>query len=451
MGALLSIPMIPVQMAGTAIASFVGSSASSVAGSVFTGLFGGQISGIASRVAYAFLFLLNSILSWLTLSPWLKAKLDLLRYACNGEECTSFVAVHRISSSLGMLHVLLATILAYRYRSSIQNGWWRSKIAIYVLNLVLAFFMLPAGFWVSWGNYVAPVFSFIFVFIGLILLVDFAHSWAETCIEHVEEEADDEKLWKIILVGSTVGMYIAAVALSIVMYWKFATDNCNMNQAAITLNIILAIIASVMSVHPRVQEYNPKAGLAQSAMVTVYCTYLVLSAVTSEPDDKSCNPMARSGATRKLTTALGAAFTLVAIAYTTTRAASKALIGDSETTESGAIALNSDSRRRVLEQAVREGSLPASALEQSQWVVDEDEEGASNDGYNYIVFHIIFFLATQYTASILTINVHSDPADNFVPVGRSYFASWVKIVSSWICYLLYSWSLIAPVMLPDRF
>lgn len=445
MGAVLSLPF---SMAGTAIASFAGSSVSSILGSMFSSVFGATMSGIAARIAYALLFMFNSLLSWLTLSSYVQNKIPLLKYACKSEGCASVVDVHRINSSLGMLHLVLAAILSYKYRTTIQNGWWRTKIFGYFAALVLTFF-IPAGFWINWGTYVAPVMSFVFVFIGLILLVDAAHSWTETCIEHIEEEGEDERFWRFVLVGSTVGMYLGVILLSIVMYAKFATAGCNMNQAAASLNIIFAVIVSVMSVHPTVQEYNPKAGLSQAAMVSVYCTYLILSAVTSEPDDMQCNPWARSGKTRGFSTALGGAFTFVAIAYTTTRAASRAIIGDTDDIEAGSISLTSESRREALQQAVREGSLPESALDDAQWVYEDSE--ASSDGYNYVIFHIVFLLATQYTASILTVNVSTDPLDDFVPVGRSYFASWMKIIASWICYALYSWSLIAPVLMPDRF
>lgn len=448
MGAILSLPLIPVQMAATAVSSFVGSSIGSAFSSCARGVLGGQASGVGARIAYALLFLVNSLLSWLMLSNWAVSKLDLLKYACRGDECTSFVAVHRINSSLGLLHVSLAAILLYRYSPAVQNGWWKTKLFAYVVFLLTSFFLIPAGFWVVYGNYVAPLFSFVFVFIGLILLVDAAHTWAETCIENIDH-SDREQLWKSVLVSSTVGMYVAALALSVVMFIFFARGDCSMNQAAISMNLIFAVIVSTLSVHPVVQESNPKAGLAQAAMVTVYCTYLVLSAVTSEPDDRHCNPTANSGKTRGLATAIGAAFTFVAIAYTTTRAASRAITGDVEADTSGGVELSAAARRDALQTAVREGYLPPAALEHAGWL--DEEEVASGDGYNYIIFHIVFFLATQYTASILTINVNTDAVDDFAPVGRSYFVAWVKIASSWICYALYAWTLAAPVVLPDRF
>jgi hypothetical protein len=41
-------------------------------------------------------------------------------------------------------------------------------------------------------------------------------------------------------------------------------------------------------------------------------------------------------------------------------------------------------------------------------------------------------------------------AEEIVYIGRSETAMWMRIVSSWMCMLLYMWSLLAPVLLPDR-
>jgi len=45
-------------------------------------------------------------------------------------------------------------------------------------------------------------------------------------------------------------------------------------------------------------------------------------------------------------------------------------------------------------------------------------------------------------------NAHNDQD---VYIGRSETAMWMRIVSSWVCMLLYIWSLLAPVFMPDRF
>ncbi|GAV28815.1 hypothetical protein PMKS-002291 [Pichia membranifaciens] len=177
-----------------------------------------------------------------------------------------------------------------------------------------------------------------------------------------------------------------------------------------------------------------------------------------------------------MTVIIGAIFTFGAVAYTTTRAAANSAFNhkygfdadDHYTTttmaslsngtpanpsyhdDAGTIteaprSLRRDMRYEALRQAVNQGSLPESALtDPAYYDPDDDDDDDDNESpangeereytkYSYVLFHIIFFLATQYIAALLTINVGVTDANNgtFVPVGRTYFNSWLKIVSSW--------------------
>lgn len=233
--------------------------------------------------------------------------------------------------------------------------------------------------------------------------------------------------------------------------------------------MVVFLIISFISVQPAVQESNSRAGLAQAAMVTVYCTYLTMSAVSMEPDDNNCNPLIRSRGARTATIVLGAIVTMATIAYTTTRAATQGIALGSkgghdyvqlgaDDNEHGLVTQQPNARREMraeaLRAAVESGSLPASALDDSD---DEDEYETAKDDergstqYNYSLFHIIFFLATTWVATLLVQGLSLETTTDFAPVGRTYWASWVKIVSSWVCYAIYLWTLVAPVLLPDRF
>ena len=239
-----------------------------------------------------------------------------------------------------------------------------------------------------------------------------------------------------------------------------------MNQAAITINLILWLAISFISVNPTVQEYNPKAGLAQAAMVAFYCTYLTMSAVSMEPDDKQCNPVLRGRGARTSSIVRGAIVTMLTVAYTTTRAATQTLglgtnangirLPEDDDDSHDLVTQQPTSRREMraeaLRRAVEEGSLPADALleeneSDSGGNTAHDDERSSTQ-YNYTMFHIIFFLATAWVATLLTLSVEGE---GFAPVGRTYAASWVKIVSAWFCHGMYIWTLVAPIVLPDRF
>jgi len=178
---------------------------------------------------------------------------------------------------------------------------------------------------------------------------------------------------------------------------------------------------------------------------------------------------------------LGGIFTFLAIAYSTTRAAtqSRALIGKGK---KGRVQLPDDGpsklgvvntqpsrvdtpRYQALLAAVEAGAIPASALEEEDDDDDDDIVGEARDDertgtrYKYSWFHVIFAIGSMYVAMLLTDwNVVSkrpvagpvDP-DFDVYIGRSEVAMWIRVVSGWICMVLYIWSLLAPVVLPDRF
>lgn len=412
------------------------------------------------------------------LTPWAINKLqhltlDYMKISCPEGECYGWVAVHRINFALGIFHIIMAVLLlgvnsSKNPRAGIQNGFWGPKIIAW-LALIVVSFLIPDGFFMVWGNYIAFTGATLFLLLGLILLVDLAHTWAEYCLDQIE--AHDSRVWRGVLIGSTLTMYAASIAMTVVQYIFFASSGCSMNQASITINLILFLIVSFISVHPAIQEYNPKAGLAQSAMVAVYCTYLTMSAVSMEPDDNNCNPLVRAHqGTRTTSTIIGAIVTMLTVAYTTTRAATQGIAlgakGNSvrlpDDDEHTLVTQQPDSRREMraaaLRQAVEEGSLPADALlddddESDSGNTAKDDERASTQ-YSYALFHIIFFLATTWVATLLTMRFKSESSDiseDFEPVGRTYMASWVKIICAWICYGMYIWTLVAPIVLPDRF
>lgn len=436
---------------------------------------------VATRIAYALILLVNSILSWIMLTPWAIKKLqsltlDYVKIECPTGECYGWLAVHRINFALGLFHLIFAGLLigvtsSKSPRAALQNGFWGPKVIAWLAFVVLSF-LIPDEFFMFWGNYIALIAAMLFLILGLILLVDLAHTWAEYCLRQIEET--DSGVWRFVLIGSTLGMYLGSLAMTIIQYIFFARSQCSMNQAVITINLLLWLGVSVVSVHPAVQEVNPKAGLAQSAMVAIYCSYLIMSAVSMEPDNdgsKHCNPMAFSQGTRTTTIVLGAIVTMLTVAYTTTRAATQSLgLGNNrggirlpDEDEHDLVITQPSARREMraeaLRRAVEEGSLPADAL-----LSDDEEDGSSSSGnaphddergstqYNYAVFHIIFFLATAWVATLITQGYDNDKQDgDFATVGRTMWASWVKIVSSWICYAMYTWTLVAPVVLPDRF
>jgi len=435
------------------------------------------------------IFALNSMFAWLMKTRFMielieKWSYDYIKMDCEEGKCYGVLAVHRVCFALALFHVILSiSLIGVRdtrdKRAVIQNGWWGPKVLLWLVIVIVSFF-IPNGFFIFWGSYVSLIGATIFVLLGLVLLVDFAHSWSETCLEKWEN-SNNSNMWQWILVGSTASVYAATFAMTGVLYAYFAGSGCSLNRFFISFNVALIVIITILCIHPVVQEYNPRSGLAQSGMVAVYCTYLVMSAVGNHTHEM-CNPF-NSGAasgTRTSALVLGAGLTFIAIAYSTTRAAtqSRALVGKRR---NGEIQLSDDRdahevgivssqpgrtetpRYQALLAAVEAGAIPPSALDDDD-DDDDDDAGESRDDersgtrYNYSWFHIIFVLGAMYVAMLLTdwnvirTGPSSPSADgDDIYIGRSETAMWMRIVSSWVCMLLYMWSLLAPVFMPDRF
>jgi len=339
------------------------------------------------------------------------------------------------------------------------------------------------NFFMFWGNYVSLIGATIFILLGLVLLVDFAHSWSETCLENWEESSSD--FWQWVLIGSTAIMYSFTITLTGLLYAYFAGSGCTLNQFFISFNLALCIVITVMSVHPIVQASNPRSGLVQSSMVAAYCTYLVVSALSNHVHEtQQCNPLRDGKTTRNSVIILGGVFTFLAIAYSTTRAAtqSRALVGkgkksriqlsaDEEGHNSELGIVNSQPgktpspRHQALLAAIEAGAIPASALDDEDDEDDDEIDRETRDDertgtrYNYSWFHFIFAIAAMYVAMLLTdwnvvshhpISGQSNPNTD-VYIGRSEVAMWMRVVSGWVCMVLYMWSLLAPVFMPDRF
>jgi serine incorporator 1/3 len=68
--------------------------------------------------------------------------------------------------------------------------------------------------------------------------------------------------------------------------------------------------------------------------------------------------------------------------------------------------------------------------------------------YNYSFFHLIFALASMYIAMLLTGWGAVEQERDRVDVG--WTSVWVKTAAEWVAAGLYSWTLVAPALFPDR-
>lgn len=325
-------------------------------------------------------------------------------------------------------------------RAGVQNGFWGLKYMIIIGGIIGAFFIPEDTFGPTW-MYFGMIGGFLFILIQLILIVDFAHSWAEAWVGNYEET--ESKGWYAALLGITFLCYALAITGVVLLFVFFTKSNdCSLNKFFISINLILCFVVSVVSILPNVQEKLPRSGLLQSSIVSLYVVYLTWSTVSNSPDS-SCNPgllgIVGANTTVKSTqmgfdgqSIIGLIVWMCCVLYSSLRTASNS----SKITMSEHV-LAKDTG------AGRDGGNDGGENGKKVW--DNEEETVA---YNWSFFHVMFALATLYV--MMTLTNWYKPNSSLGTLNANMASMWVKGISSWLCIGLYTWTLIAPVVLHDR-
>jgi len=395
-------------------------------------------SAIGGRIWYTTLFFIFAFLSWV-LRSWGDQILHWIpefKY-CSDGRCFGVLGVYRLGFAMSLFHFIQAPIMIgvksmSDVRVKIQDGFWLIKFLILGALIVAAFF-IPNQFFEVYGWF-ALIASGFFILIQLVLLVDFAHSWAESWIRKMQDHDDDEtcNAWWWGLLSSSSILYLVSLVGIILMFVFFTRDasKCQLNVGFIIINIIAGIVITVLAIHPKVQNANPSSGILQPSVITAYSTYLVWSALVSEPASDGCNPFAYSASANNISLFLGALITIIAVCYSTIRAATSSVL---ETERSPLI-------KEEEKEAKEEGEEGEEELQSDQPVC-----------YNFFYFHLIFALGALYVSMMMSDWFTISPeGEHEVQVDTGRGAVWVKIISGWLSILIYIWTLIGPVLFPNR-
>ena len=236
-------------------------------------------------------------------------------------------------------------------------------------------------------------------------------------------ENGDGDIYKYMLIFFSSSFYILIIVFTGLLYAYFASNpGCGLNVTYITVNLILVLVMTGASVLPKIQEANPRSGIFQAAVMSLYITYLVGSAIGTQPldvfqcrsfssnSDTSTDPLSR------VMLYVGIAITFVALGY----------------------------------QAFSAGSASDTILGAPE---DDKDDETEEVKYNYSWFHFVFLMAGMYMTAVLTNWAAIDAStlsqqggsDAFLKVDYGVTSMWIKVGTSWLCALLYLWTLVAPV------
>lgn len=411
---------------------------------------------------YTFMLLIGFILSCVMLSPGIRQKLDKIPRFCdkigpeNCDKMVGYMAVYRVGFAMASFYALMAVITikvssSKDPRAKIHNGFWGMKFLVFIGLLVGAFFIPRGDFSKAW-MVIGMIGGFVFILIQLVLLVDFAYRWSERWISNYEDSGN--KGWFVALLVCTGMLYLAALAITICSYYFYTEKvGCKLNKFFISFNLILCVIVSAMTILPKVQENLPTSGLLQGSVISSYVMYLTWSAMSNEPDT-TCNwkmKNATQAIFKKTTTdttttdsdetpsfdentVISIVLLFVTVVYSCIRTSSN----------TSALSVNSGDSEVLIDDA---GDDDADDVEIVGQRVHDDEGGSVS--YSYTFFHITFMLASLYIMMMLT-NWYSPEGADFTKLRNNWATVWVRISSSWVCCAIFVWTLLAPIVFPDR-
>ncbi|KAH9765305.1 tms1 isoform f [Citrus sinensis] len=281
----------------------------------------------------------------------------------------------------------------------------------------------------------------LFLLVQVIILLDGVHTWNDAWV------AKDEQKWYVALLAISVGCYLAAFTFSGILFIWFnpSGHDCGLNVFFIVMTMILAFVFAVIALNPSCSLYHNRLGyfsryppeevngsLLPASVISVYCAYVCYTALSSEPHDYVCNGLHnKSKAVTISTLVLGMLTTVLSVLYSALRA------GSSTTFLSPPSSPKSAGKKPLLEgEDVEEGTENK-----------KDIEGRPVS-YSYSFFHLIFALASMYSAMLLSGWTSSSESSDLIDVG--WTSVWVRICSQWVTAGLYIWTLVAPLLFPDR-
>ena len=271
----------------------------------------------------------------------------------------------------------------------------------------------------------------------MVILLEFAQTWNDSWVnkEHWH--------WLAGLLGVTIACYGISIAIMVFMYIYFVpAAACSLNTFFIVMATILCLGFTAASLHPAI----PNGSVFPSGIVTLYSFFLLYSALSSEPKSYECNALGQTkwdNPEGGATLAIGMGVTLLSVVYSALRAGSSDIWGGSGCEDGSGESIFSPVRDEE-QPLVGPGEITAERSSGNEAVVDYEPVS-----YNYSFFHMTFALAAMYVAMLMTGWSTSSVLEvNSIDVG--WASAWVKICSQWFAGLLYTWTLVAPIILPDR-
>lgn len=357
-----------------------------------------------------------------------------------GCQKTPYILRMTFASSLYFFAMSLFTIganLTSSFGHKLHDGFWVLKWIFYV-GLHVASVWMPSNALKNY-SYLQTIGAAIFLLVQIVLLIDFCYDVAEWFRgkgikrNHAGEESV-RPCWAFLMITVMAGCLAVIVVMLVLGFQWFTTPvqtrfstldgKCGFNTFVLVFAIILFVLGIGCQV--AVTAKQGSGSVVTALFIGAYCLWNVFSGLLAT---HVCQSQVSSNSYAEPVSII---LTILSAAY--------AAFQFPKVTD-GMMKSNKNAGKP-------ESVWQKDASGSSSVALPTSEPEITPVPYSYAKFHVAFCFASCFVAMQLSgwleFERETTATDTTTP------QAWVKIVSAWICGLLYIWTILAPVLLPNR-
>jgi hypothetical protein len=325
-----------------------------------------------------------------------------------------------------------------------HRGFWFWKILLTLGGCVGFMFIPPESFDIVAYIWTARVLSMVFVIIQLFLILAFAYDWNDQWVDNAFTEGNNKNCWLAAVLTCSLFLYIVAFAGIVLLYIGY---ECSFANTITSITLIVVVLFTAVALF-REKLTGGEGAILPAAVSASYPVYLAWSALESNPND-SCKPFRANTEGGGGVMAVGifiAALSMMWLANTSASSA-KSLVngGHGHVDEQGA---GEKSQPELIYTVSDDGRTGQDVRREQQGGYEEASEAPAQGNHERLqtaAFYFVLIVTTMYMSMVVT-----DWGQTEVQAATSTGQMWVKVISQWITFILFLWTLLAPRFLTDR-
>lgn len=384
------------------------------------------------------------------------------------KDCRGNTGVYRVTFFSGLFFIFFG-IMSYR-NPTFNRKNWSSKYTLYILCVLASIFIPNQPLFLDIYVPIARVGASLFIVFQQLVLIDFAYRWNENWVQKSNEadfaEFGSGNKWLQAILAAC-GILFTLSFTGLILLWH-GFNGCATNEAFIIVTGVMILLTTV------VQLFSEQASLLTSAVIAIYSTSLLFSAVSKNPNG-SCNP--RLGKDDPLGIFIGFALTSLFLLWAG-YAATKVVSADSSSTtahvlETGGVTTDNleyeenTSDVALVNDEDAEGSMSQMERPLVSGVITNPESDSDTRNshrsnrsgtltittdvasviwqLNTVLALLTYWMAMSFTewGTVSGEGTVANPDSGDVNM-------WMIISSQWLTFALYFWTIAAPMLFPDR-